>query len=375
MKYEFIKSDTHLADVCKTLHRQEAIGVDLEADAMYCFKDKICLIQIATETEAFLLDPFVLEDLSAFFDVLADPSVVKIFHGADFDVRSLDRDYGARISGLFDTEIACRFLGVKERGLAALLKTYFDVTANKKFQKVDWAQRPLKQEMIEYSVLDVAYLTRLCRLLSSELTGRDRLSWAAEEFEIQEQVRFEHNDTRPLFVRFKGAGRLDNRTLAVLENLLELRIDIAQKKDRPLFKILSNQALMTLACEKPDSVKQMMALGALSQRQAQMYGEQCKEAIIAGLELPHKALPAYPRTRRPRKDPRVMERIKALKKMRESLSQKMGIEPGVLLNNNLITAIAVEAPDSAAHLGEIDMIRKWQVSALGDAILSTVQGL
>ena len=370
MKYKFIESDDQLETICNDLLKEKIIGVDLEADSMHCFKEKICLIQIATDREAFLIDPFVLKEIAPFIRVLEDKEIVKVFHGADFDIRSLDRDYSARVNNLFDTEIACRFLGVKERGLAALLKEHFNVIADKKFQRVDWSKRPLKPDMIQYSVTDVSHLTRLYTIIRDRLKTMGRYDWAREEFEIQENARYENNHSLPLFRKFKGAGRLDNRCLAVLENLLRLRLAIAEEKDRPLFKVIDNHALMTLACERPGSVEKMVKLRALSPKQARMYGARCRDAIRAGMDLAHKDLPSYPRTRRPKKDPRILNRITKLKKMRESVSEFLGMEPGVVINNTLINAIAVENPADKDALLNIDTMRRWQGEVLGEKILS-----
>ena len=372
MNYKFIESDAELKKVCDDLLKEKIIGVDLEADSMHCFKEKICLIQIASAKEAFLIDPFIIKDMSPFLNVLEDRDVIKVFHGADFDIRSLDREYQAQVNNLFDTEIAARFLGIKERGLAALLKRNFNVDVDKKYQKVDWAKRPLKQEMIEYSVGDVAYLVKLHDIIHRRLVEKGRLSWAREEFEIQTQVRYENNHALPLFKKFKGAGKIDNRSLAVLENLLQLRVTIARKKDQPLFKIFSPSSLMTMAVKKPVTIDQILRIKALSRKQADMYGKFCIEAIDRAMKLEHKSLPFYPKTRRPRKDASVQERITRLKKMREHLSASIGIEPGFLLNNAIIASIAVNNPSTFEDLLKIEHIRRWQVEAMDEKIISTL---
>lgn len=372
MNYKFIESDAELKNVCEDLLKEKIIGVDLEADSMHCFKEKICLIQIATATQAFLIDPFHIKDISAFLRVLENQDVMKVFHGADFDIRSLDRDYQVKVNNLFDTEIACRFLGTKERGLAALLKKNFNVDADKKFQKVDWAKRPLDQGMIEYSVEDVAYLVELHQIIHQRVSEKGRLSWAKEEFEIQEKVRYENNHECPLFLKFKGAGKMDNRSLAVLENLLQMRLLIAQKKDQPLFKIISNASLLTMAQNRSATIDQMLNMNALSRKQADMYGHLCVEAVEKALELEHKALPSYPKTRRPKKDYKVQDRIERLKKMREKLSGSMGIEPGFLLNNAAIDTIAFKNPKTLEALLNIEQVRHWQVESMGEKIMSTL---
>jgi ribonuclease D len=348
------------------------IGVDLEADSMHSFKEKICLIQIATSDEAFLVDPFTIDHFSPFVNVLENPAVIKVFHGADFDVRSLDREMGARISNLFDTEIACRFLNIRERGLAALLKTFFDLDVDKKFQKKDWSKRPLEPDMVSYSVGDVDHLILLHAKLVDRLEAMGRLHWAEEEFEAQAKVRYENNHAPPYFRKIKGAGKLDNRSLAVLENLLILRMDLAEKKDVPLFKVMSSQSLLAMATGRPRSVGEMVTQKMLSKRQAQMFGQSCVQSIEDAMALPHKALPSYPKTVMPRKTPEVMARITALKAMREKQSESLGMEPGFLINNATITALAQENPATRADLDAMDLLRHWQKEALGDAVLATL---
>jgi ribonuclease D len=372
LQFTFIESDTDLADACDRISEHTIIGVDLEGDSMHSFKEKICLIQIATKDEAFLVDPFTIHNFSPFVTILENPNIIKVFHGADFDVRSLDREMGAQIQNLFDTEIACRFLNVRERGLAALIKDHFDVHVDKKFQKQDWSQRPLKSDMVAYSVGDVAYLIALHGILVERLSSIGRLHWAKEEFEAQAKVRYEDNHAPPFFKKFKGAGKLDNRSLAVLENLLALRMELAEEKDVPLFKVMSNQSVLAMATGRPGSAQEMVAKKMLSKRQAHMFGHLCRQAIADAMALPHKDLPAYPRTAMPRKTPEVMARITALKTMREKKSDSLGIEPGFLINNTTITALAVEKPATRADLDALSLLRNWQKEALEDAVLETL---
>ena len=372
MDYKFITRDEELVAVCEDLGREKIIAVDLEADSMHSFTEKICLIQVAAGGRAWLVDPFEISDFSPFARILENPDIIKVFHGSDFDVRSLDRELSVEIENLFDTEIACRFLNIKERGLGALLKAYFNVYVDKRFQKVDWSRRPLKEDMIAYSVGDVANLIDLHDRLLAQLEKIGRTDWAREEFEVQSKVKYESNHRLPLFKRFKGAGKMDNRNLAVLEQLLQARLEMARKKDLPLFKIMSNQSIVTMAQEKPKSIEGILAIKALSKKQAGMYGKLCLGAIKTAMALPHKELPSYPRTRMPRKTPKVLNRIDQLKKVREKSSVSIGMEPGFLMNNNLISAIAFANPGTKEGLAEIEPIRRWQVQALGDDILKVL---
>ncbi|MCK5508708.1 MAG: ribonuclease D, partial [Desulfobacterales bacterium] len=152
--YNLINTKTDLEKYTRAFKKEKTIAVDVEADSMYHFKEKVCLIQIATEKKQVVIDPLQIQDLSPLKSLFSQRDIKKIFHGADFDVRSLYRDFNIEIKNLFDTQIACMFLGIRETGLDAVLKKRFEISLNKKYRKKDWSQRPLPEEMIEYAVND-----------------------------------------------------------------------------------------------------------------------------------------------------------------------------------------------------------------------------
>ncbi len=373
MKYPLINTEKAFIDQCEDLKKQNKIAIDLEADSMHHFKEKVCLVQIADLNGPFLVDPLSINDLSPLKPVLEDAKIVKIFHGSDFDIRSLDRDFDIKINNLFDTEIACRFLGIQKRSLAALLKKYFKLSVDKSFQKIDWSIRPLSRDMISYGITDVAYLIELYEILKKRLEDSGRLAWAEEEFDIQTQVRYKNNGDYPLFVKFKGAGKMGRRSLAVLENLLITRREIALKKDRPLFKIFSAESINKMVCELPESMGQLQRIRALSPRQMKMYGQNCIDAILKGIEIKESKLPMYPREKAPLFNPEIPDRIKALKCMRVQASKTTGIEPGFLLSNATITAVANAFPKTKKKLEHINILRRWQIDILGDDIIKVLE--
>jgi hypothetical protein len=158
-------------------HAEAIIGVDLEADSMHHYFEKVCLLQIATDSASYLMDPLALRDLSVLQPVFSNPRIRKIFHGADYDVRSLYRDFQVEVENLFDTQLACKFLGLRETGLDSLLRNRFQVELNKKFQRADWSQRPLSTEMLEYAAMDGGYLIPLAHMLKKELEEKIAHQW------------------------------------------------------------------------------------------------------------------------------------------------------------------------------------------------------
>jgi len=225
--------------------------VDLEADSMFHYQEKVCLLQFSTPSINILVDPLAVKDLSPLAPIFKSSEILKIFHGSDYDIRSLYRDFEIEVNALFDTQIAARFLGLRDIGLASLLKGKLNIALKKKYQKKDWSQRPLPSPMLEYAVHDTAYLLSLKRILMAELQKTNRLSFVEEECQLQTTVRSPIPGNEPLFLKFNGAGRLDRRSLAVLESLLQLRDRLAKDRDLPLFKVVGNSQVMALAKRKP----------------------------------------------------------------------------------------------------------------------------
>lgn len=373
IEYTLISSNEELKQQCRHLETHQQIAMDLEADSMHHFKERVCLVQVADPDSHYLIDPLAITDFSPLKPLCENPKITKVFHGADFDIRSLDRDFNIRIRNLFDTEIACRLLGIQKRSLAALLKKHFNLCLDKRFQRTDWSQRPLSDEMIAYSINDVANLLELAEILKKKLIDSGRLSWAMEEFELQTQVRYDRNDETPLFMKFKGAGKMGRESLAVLEPLLQLRATIAEQKNLPLFKVMGAESIAKLTARKPQTMQELKQSNALSPKQIAMYGERCLKAIAHGRSTSRDKMPLYPRKKAPDGQPAIPERINALKNLRESLSHKTGIEPGFLMSNATITAIAAARPSCEEELLQINGTRQWQVELLGRDVIDILQ--
>ena len=363
--YEIIDSSSKLANLVSRIENETAIGVDVEADSMYHFKEKVCLIQMATAGINVVIDPLVIKSLSALKPIFKSKAIQKIFHGADYDVRSLYRDFKININNLFDTELASRFLGFPETGLEAVLKKKFAIALDKKFQRKDWSRRPLPREMMAYAAEDARYLLPLAQDLTAELKNKGRFSWVHEECEILSKVRPNTNESEPLYIHFKGAGKLNPRSLAILEALLQCRRQIARKKDRPLFRIIGSRSLLDLAEARPTNMKQLEKTGTLSPKQIGMYGRQVLGAINGALIIPSKKLPVYPRRKAPRVSGAAAERVKSLRKWRDGQAKELAMDPSLILTKSLISTLAVQRPMKLSDLSRIKEIKKWQISEFG----------
>ena len=370
VSYEWIETLPRLEEAARILGQAKIIGVDLEADSMYRYFEKVCLLQIATESASYIMDPLALRDLSALHPVFSNPRIRKVFHGADYDIRSLYRDFRIEVETLFDTQLACKFLGLRETGLEALLRSRFQVELNKKYQRADWSLRPLPPEMVEYAAMDGMYLIPLARMLEKELEEKSRLLWVEEECLFLSKVRFTPPSHDPLYLKVKGAFLLDPRSLSVLEALLAFREAQAQKSDLPPFKVLRSEPLLELAMKKPLGMEELETEKVLSRKQIERYGSRLLLEINRAMAIPDEDLPVYPREGRPVLSSPVRQRVKALKTWRDMRAKNLGMEAGVLLNNALIHDLALRNPQALKEMGEIPGLKKWRQDHFGREILT-----
>ncbi|MEE8517566.1 MAG: ribonuclease D, partial [Dehalococcoidia bacterium] len=240
-EYTFVDDDGQLAGAMKRVGRARKIAVDTEADSRHHYPEKVCLIQVAADGRVFLIDSLASLDFAAFGRALADPKLEKVFHGADFDVRGLNRDWGFTVASLYDTNVAARFAGLERFGLAALVEDLLGIVIPKeqRLQRADWSRRPLSDEALEYAAGDVVHLVDVRDALDKRLKKLKRDKWVAEEFTRLAEVRYSAPEPETAFLSVKGSRVLDGKGLAVLRSLYELRETEARRLNRPTAFVIS----------------------------------------------------------------------------------------------------------------------------------------
>jgi len=312
-------------------------------------------------------------DWTPLAEPLADPAREIILHGADYDLRLLRRDAGLRVRGLFDTQVAAMLLGERELGLQALVGKYLGRTLTKKFQRADWAHRPLPPAMLAYAVEDVAVLEPLRDRLATELRARGRWAWAEEEFRAREEVEPARDGTDPdAYLRLKGAGALAPAALAILRPLYAWRERVAAARDQPPFRVLANDVLVRLSVTAPRDVAGLRAAGVPA-AVAQEHGDELLAAIAEGRATPPSQWPRRFRPERPPRDPALETRLERLLAVRQELAQAYGLDLTALLPRNVLVELARRAPKERASLAEVPGLRRWHIDTFGDRLLEAIE--
>ena len=376
MKYQLIDTPEALDRAEDLLAKVPRISLDCEAAGFHRYSDRLCLVQLSTPRHDLILDPLAIDIAPLLRPRLEDPGVQVVMHGADYDLRLLDRDLGIELRGLFDTQAAASLLGAQAVGLAALLDHHLGVKLPKTHQRADWAQRPLPEAMLEYAAGDTRHLPALADILSAALREKGREEWASEEFEVLEKIRWEEEEETDPVTRVKGARDLTPREVTGLRGALAWRDEIARAKDRAPFRVVGDQVLLEIVVTRPTSIGQLEGLKGLSPRLARQHGEDLLTRLSSVDGLPQEELQPFPRWRgngpgRPGPEEEAM--ANRVRDLRTRKAEELGLDRGVLLSNAQIADIVREAPRTLEELKAIPGVRRWQAGVLGTELLGILR--
>ncbi len=370
-KYTLIDNAAEWPACIKRLQEATRIAVDLEANSLYSYRERICLIQVATDTEIFIIDPLSNAfDIAPLQELFENGGLEKVFHAADYDLMLLKSRYGWDVKNLFDTMAAARVLGFKQLGLAALLKHFFNVTIDKRYQRADWGKRPLRPDYLAYAANDTRFLLPLRDLLERQLRENNRWHEASSIFQSMTSsivpVQREFDPER--FWKIAGAQDLSPRGLAVLRALYIFRDQEARKRDLPPFKVLNDEIMVQLADASAREARIPEDNPGFRKLHAR-FGESLVRAIRQGLKNP---VPVRSRRAAVKKENGFSYRLDLLLNWRKEKARARGVESDVILSRRAARAIAETNPENLDSLRDVFGVGIFTVEQYGQEILEVL---
>jgi ribonuclease D len=379
MSHVYVKSLDEAEMLREDLASGNRIALDCEAAGFHRYSDRLCLVQATINDRTYVVDPLSFDPSELLKEPLEDPEVPIVMHGADFDLRLLSRDLGIRMRGLVDTQISAALIGVEGLGLASLLASRLDVHVSKKYQRADWAERPLTEGMLEYAAGDTRYLESLSDLLEVELDALGRRSWSKQECEALETVSdgpSEAQEPEDPVTRVKGARDLSPRHVTALREALRWRDEVARARDRAPFRVIGEPPLIEAVSRKLQRVEELLDIKGFPRALAREEGKELLRRLTVVAEMPDEELSAYPRhvRRGPGRPPPELEAIvDKLKHVRNQVSDELGLPRGTLMSNAVIIGIAREAPTTLDELLRVEGIREWKADVVGEQLLEVMK--
>ncbi|MFN3953504.1 MAG: ribonuclease D [Pararhodobacter sp.] len=247
-----------LAAFCKEAAGEPYVTLDTEFLRERTYYSKLCLVQMALpgkgNDRAVLVDPLAEGiSLEPLFDLMRNPSVVKVFHAARQDLEIFFIDGGVIPKPLFDTQIASMVCGFGEQvGYETLVRKIAKANLDKTSRFTDWSQRPLTEAQQRYALADVTHLRVIYEHLKAQIEANGRAHWVAEELEVLTSPETYITQPHDAWQRIKTRGN-SGRFMAAVKELAQFRETFAQSRNVPRSRVFKDDALLELASTRPES--------------------------------------------------------------------------------------------------------------------------
>lgn len=345
------------------------LAVDTESNSLHAFRERVCLVQFSTSQKDYVVDPLAFDDLDLLAPLFKNPDIEKIFHAAEYDLVCLKRDYGFEFSNLFDTMQAARILGYQHVGLDNILAEKFGVKVDKRHQKANWAARPLTHAQLDYARMDTHFLIPLRDMLETELRENDRWGFASDDFALACHVDSPREKTNGAsWKRFSARKDVTPRELTILSELCLCRDAIAERMDRPPFKVIPDSLLLDIAKNPPEKDVDLAGIG-LSPKQIRLWGDQILAATRRG-----EANPLVKREQAERPKDAMLKRLDKLKTWRKKVAGQLKVESDIILPKDFLYELAENPPKDMRALKSVMRESPFRFEEFGDQIYKLIGG-
>jgi ribonuclease D len=356
-----------LAEACARLARHPYVTIDTEFLRESTYFPVLCVVQMASAQEAVVVDALAEGiDLKAFFALMANEHVLKVFHAGRQDIEIVWHRAGLIPHPVFDTQVAAMVLGYGdsisyEQLVARITGDFLD----KSHRFTDWSRRPLSQAQIAYAISDVTHLRDIYLALAADLDRRGRTDWVHEEMEVLTSPETYRLDPQTAWERLRTRVRKP-KELAVLIEVAAWREREARARDVPRGRVLKDEVIGDIAVQAPTTVERLASLRSLPKGfERSRWGEAIIEAVNRGLARDPKSLPRIEKGRSAANGAATVELLKVLLRM---TAERHAVAAKVIATVEDLDRIA--ADDTA----DVAALKGWRRDLFGEKALALKHG-
>lgn len=369
--YIYVDDDAKMHQLMENMSGADSIAIDTEADSLYHYYQKVCLIQLSFSDQNYIVDPLSDVKTDKFLKLLSHKSL--ILHDAAYDLRMMKSSFGFTVHcPVFDTMVAGQLLGCHNLGLSSLLEEFFGVILAKTGQKSDWSRRPLSESLLRYASSDTFYLHRLAGLLKEKLEKLGRLSWHKESCsKVVSAALDDKPETDPDQAwRIKGTKGLGKAALTMVQQIWKWREGESQKADIPPFRVMAPKLLIHLSAWAAMHPKSSLSKGPRLPRTCNGRRlEDLKKAIAIAHNMPESQRPGHLKPKRGMRPEPVSEAIvDELKQEVAVIAEQLEISPHVIASRALLKSIAINKPVTIKDIVQCSGMLGWQGKLIHGAV-------
>lgn len=287
MQYQIITEQSQLDQYLELISKKPILAIDTEFMRRRTLYPEIALIQVFDGEHLALIDPCCELDLSQFWQLMTEQSILKVFHSPSEDVEVCIK-YGQCVpSPMFDTQFALSLLGEPNCvGFATMVEKLLNLEIDKSESRTNWLQRPLTPKQLEYAAGDVFYLMPCFELIYQQILERDLLDVVLGESELLVCKRAYQTSDQILYQDIKNAWQLAPSELAILRELAMWRREKARTKNLALGFILKEHTMFEIAKRSPQSLTQLRNVPDIEAMEVNKSGKEIIACVSRGLAVP-----------------------------------------------------------------------------------------
>ena len=367
ISYMYIATQENLAAFVERARSSSVLAIDTEFLREKTYYAKLCLLQMATDDEVVIVDPFEMDDLSVLAPLLTDERIVKLFHAAGQDLEIILREVGVLPRPVFDTQIAAALLGhTQQIGYAALVHAECGVSLKKIDSFTDWSRRPLSASQRDYAADDVVYLPRLYAGMRAALEEKGRLHWLDHDFaELSDPARYEANE-RESFRRLKRVSQLSRRQLSAAREVAAWRELEAQRRDVPRKWVVTDEQIVEACKREARTIDELFMVRGLSDRLSTKDARAVVSLISSALSAPPDTWPELDRCGK--SEPNVDAELDLMSALVRLRAKENGIAFPTLASHDDLARVA------RGYREGVDLLRGWRRAIVGEELLELLDG-
>ena len=286
-----IDDQAQFDELCEHIRTIGVVAYDTEFVSEHTYLPELCLLQLATPERAVAVDPFRVQDLSAWWKIMADDSTTIIVHAGREEIRFCLHHGQLTPQKIFDTQIA---EGLRSTtypvGYESLVSRILGEKPGHHQTRTDWRRRPLSTEQLEYAVDDVRYLIDVWKKQQASLKRLKRLDWAETEFvRLIDDLEHERNDDS--WRKLGGLQKMKPRQLVVARELFQWREKIATERNQPLRRLLRDDLIVDLAMRQPKTAEAVLATRDMNRPGYKKHAAELSACINHAIALPETQWP------------------------------------------------------------------------------------
>ena len=351
------------------------IGFDTEFVAEDCYQPDLCLVQLSTPDEVFVVDPRNCSDMSAVWNLLVDPAKQVLVHAGREETLFVYRATGKSIPDLFDVQVAMGLLGGEyPASYGKLLQRLLGEVLTKGETRTDWRKRPLTKAQLDYAALDVLHLPKLVDLLTEQLQEKGRLGWLEDELQRRQRQLIATQEQEGWY-RLSAVQSLNGKQLGIVRELWHWRDERARTKNMPSRRVLRDDLIIELARRGTSDTKKIAQIRGLHHSGFQRFLPDIAECINRGSRGPSPKIPWAPNSKKP-KTPALLQQF--LTASMSYLCRSHQIAPAIVGTSDDVGRLAAYWI-SGDKLTEDDaqypnLLRGWRAEFVGEPLYEIFTG-